>query len=450
VGLIRRLPLDAGIEVLLPATVVLFTLGSTSVQSLASLGHSGRWAALVVLALLAVAAAASRKPSLRAVPPAWAAAALLLALGIVSASWSVDARLTLERGATLVVLFTTSAALALRDERPSVAAARTMRAVLLGIGLVAVGSLIVVAVARRDAVLAATAGAGWRFRGLGQNPNTVPMLLAVGLPLSVWQACSGRGWARRAGLALVLLFAGEIAVSGSRGALVSGFAGALVTAVVLARGRRARVVLVVVLVALAAVCAVTPKLQGHGVALTSSGPSAPARPQRGKAINAESVFRLQDELGHPPLGAYRPPVPRTFLGSSGRAQAWVGALHQGAQRPSLGYGYGTEDKVFVDRYYAFEGGYVENTYIGLFLQLGVVGVAVFLALLALLAWSGAKILRRGLPAAVGPGAAALGVLAASVLVGMTQTGVLTVGNLAATSMWFAMLVLPRLAQEPVA
>ena len=103
--------------------------------------------------------------------------------------------------------------------------------------------------------------------------------------------------------------------------------------------------------------------------------------------NADLVLRLEDELGHPPLGGYRPPVERTLLGSSGRAQAWVGGVQQAARRPILGYGFGTEDRVFVDRFYAFEGDFVENSYIGTFLQLGAAGVALLVGLLVTLAWN---------------------------------------------------------------
>jgi hypothetical protein len=57
-----------------------------------------------------------------------------------------------------------------------------------------------------------------------------------------------------------------------------------------------------------------------------------------------------------------------------------------------GYGFGTESRVFVDRYYSFEGGVPENSYIGMFLQLGAVGVGVFVALLASLVVAGGRAL----------------------------------------------------------
>src|SRR5207244_2542588 len=81
------------------------------------------------------------------------------------------------------------------------------------------------------------------------------------------------------------------------------------------------------------------------------------------------------------------------------------ALKQVEQRPLVGYGFGTEDHVFVDRYYQFEGGLPENAYIGALLQLGVVGLVLTILLLLALGWAGVRALRFA-PAALRPLAAA--------------------------------------------
>lgn len=438
----RRLPLDAAVALLLSSTIALFAFGSSSVSQLERIGGPGRWVALLALAALGVAAAA-RRPVSMPPPWPWLGAASLVALGVVSALWSVDPQLTVGRVFTLAVLFAAAAALTAVTTDPDGAARAVLSGVLAGVAAVALASLALVAVSRGDAILSSTAGAGWRFRGIGQNPNTVAMLLAVGLPVVVWSVFDERGRRRRlTALALLLVVAGEIAVSGSRGALVAGFAGAVVTATALAPIKRLKALSAVGLVVLALACAETTRLQGGALPVTAAQrPTAAATTTRTRGIDAQSVFRLEDELGHPPLGGYRPPVPRTFLGSSGRVQAWDGALRQGAQRPVAGYGFGTEDRVFVDREYAFEGGYVENTYLGLFLQLGAVGVAAFVALLLLLAWCAVQACRRG----AGPACAAGGVLVAAVLIGGTQSGLLSVGNIAATTVWFSVLTLPALA-----
>jgi hypothetical protein len=438
--------LDAAIAVMLPVTVVMFAFGSSSVQDLVRVGSRGRWLALLALAALAVTRVTANGARPRALPPAWALAGALVILCAESASWSVDPRLTLARAFSVGVLFVTGVALALAPGGARHAASQALIGILRGAAAVALLSLLVLAVSRHDAVQPATAGAGWRFRGIGLNPNTVSMLLAIALPLAVWRLCDGVRRARWEGGALVLLFVGEIALSGSRGALVAGFVGALVTAFLLAASSRARLALALGLAVLAAASVAVAKLPNPApavVAPSSAGaPSEPVSP-----ADAERSFRLQDELGFPLAGAYHPPAPRTILGSSGRAQAWDGAVRQGAKRPVAGYGFGTEQKVFVDRFFTFEGGFVENTYIGLFLQLGVAGALVFAALLASLAWSAVRVGRGTARAHAALGAGASGVLVAAALIGVSQTGLLAVGNIAASSIWICVLTLPLLARE---
>ncbi len=433
-GPIRRLPLEAAVEVALPVTIVFFAFGSSSSSVLLRVGGPGRWVALAVLGALAFAVVVARDAILP-VSSAWLLALGFAVLAFESAAWSVDARLTLERGATLAVLFVAAFVLA---REPVV----VLRAVLWGAAAVAVLSLVVLVVARHDAVLSATAGTGWRFRGLGTNPNTVPMLLAPALPLALWAVLTWRGALRWLGGVLFLLFAGELAVSGSRGAIVAGFGGAAATALVVGRSPRAKVALVAALTILAVACFAIGKLPSPVEEAPATAATTPVAKTRG--VDAEQVFRLQDEIGFPFRGAYRPPVPRTFLGSSGRAQAWEGSLEQSEQRPVAGYGFGTENEVFVDRFYGFEGDFVENTYVGLFLQLGIAGVAVFVALLVSLARAFARARRSN------PAAAAGGALVAAVLIGMTQTGLLSVGNIAAVAIWTCVLTLPVFAHEAAA
>jgi hypothetical protein len=450
VGVTRRFPWGALVDVLIPVTIVLFAFGSSSVAALLRIGTKGRWVALFALAGIAVAQLVVSGRRVPTPPVAWLVAAVLLVVGAESALWSVDPRVTVGRIFTVGVLFATAAALALSAPDPAASANRVLRDVLGGVIAVAFLSLVVLVLVHRDAVLPATTGAGWRFRGVGENPNTVPLLLAVGMPLSVWWWFERSHWA---GAALVLLFAGEIAFSGSRGATIAGFGGALVTTLVLGRSAREKVAVAAGLCVLAVVCVEVGKIP-QPVEPAAAAPAAqpPVKPSdaRPRGINAQQTFRLEDEIGFPFAGAYRPPVPRTVFGTSGRAQAWDGALRQGAQRPLVGYGFGTEDRVFVDRFYSFEGGFVENSYLGLFLQVGAAGLALFVALLLTLAWCALRFVRRGPRAGLGPVAAASGVLIAAMLIGVTQSGLLSVGNIATTSIWLCVLVLPILARTRAA
>jgi hypothetical protein len=244
----------------------------------------------------------------------------------------------------------------------------------------------------------------------------------------------------------VALFAGEIAFSASRGATLAAFGGAAVTALVLGRSTRSKVALAAGLCVLAVACLRIGKLPDP-VAPTASAAAPVSRAEaRPRGVDAEQVFRLQDEIGFPAAGAYRPPVERTIFGTSGRAQAWQGALQLGADRPLAGYGFGTEDDVFVDRFYSFEAAFVENAYLGLFLQVGAVGLALFVFVLVALAWTAVQVIRGSPRVVVGPAAAAAGVLLAGALIGGTQSGLLAVGNVAAASIWLCVLQLPALGR----
>jgi O-antigen ligase len=135
-------------------------------------------------------------------------------------------------------------------------------------------------------------------------------------------------------------------------------------------------------------------------------------------------------------------VRRSFLSSSGRVEAWKGALRQAEQRPLLGYGFGTESRVFVDRYYTFVAGLPENSYVGLALQLGTLGVLALLGLVAILVLPARRALlgpRRTLVAAC-TGA----VLAGLVLAGV-QSYVYAVGNIAAATFWICAFLVPAAA-----
>ena len=97
------------------------------------------------------------------------------------------------------------------------------------------------------------------------------------------------------------------------------------------------------------------------------------------------------ELGIPLPGAS---LRRRLVTSSGRRDAWGGAIRQAAQRPIVGYGFGTEARAFIDRWSGFVGSVPENSYIGLALQLGVVGLVVFALLVSSLLAAGVDALFR--------------------------------------------------------
>ena len=297
-------------------------------------------------------------------------------------------------------------------------------------------------VSHDQAVQAASTQYPARYRGIGQNPNTVSLLLALATPLGLQLCVTARRWAMRIAVgAALLLLDGSIVASGSRGAVIAALVGSVVWIVTATWPWRKRLLLVG---AATAVFVADVAIMQIPKALPASPPSV----HRGVphvVRDAELVRPLADEIGNPALGAKGAPIHRTLFGTSGRAQAWDAALHQAAKRPVAGYGFGTESLVFVDRYYGFDSSVPENSYIGVLLQLGIVGLVAFLALLLALAIAAFRAVRA--PPGLGRDVAraCASVLAGAAVLGLTQSYLTSIGNLASTTVWIPALLVPALA-----
>jgi O-Antigen ligase len=425
----------AALSVLVAATIFAVSLASSSVGELILVGRPWRWGMLVLLCGVSVAGALlwgrRRLPLL-----AYGLPLALVAVAYVSAAWSVDPSLTARRTTAFAALIVTGAALA------SIAAARpeVERAVLVGVLLaataLALGGLAVLAFAHGDAIQSADTQSPARYQGLGGNPNTAAMLLSLGVPLALrFVLEAGRAAVRVLAAAVLALLAGSIVASGSRGALIAALVGALVLVGSVARGRRRL-----------ALAAATAAAFGLGVWITQLPKPLPRPVHRTASTllrpaferNAERVLPLGQEIGAE-NGAH-PSIRRRLFGSSGRSQAWAGALHAWERRPVAGYGFGTEERAFVDRYYFFDAGLPENSYIGALLQLGLAGLALLVAAALWALWR----LR------LSPAAAAL--LAGGLVLGLTQSYLFAVGNDATIPVWLAWFMLAAAAarsrQEP--
>jgi O-antigen ligase len=419
--------LDAVIAGAIALMVIAFACGSSSVASVKHAGGGLRWVLLVALLALGAWACRARgiRPPLRPV----ALAGWLLAIAFLSAAWSVDPRLTIERAGSLAILF--AAALLVTA---AVAVETIFAGLLAGAAAVGVLGLLVLAVDHSAGVQEGSTGVPTRFRGLGESANTSALLFGVALPLTVWLALRGP---RRLSIAAVAAFAlldGSIVAAGSRGALAGGFAGAIVAALVVPRAWRLRLVAAGALAALFVVSffvGTIPKPLSHTPAVHRALPASHPKPG---FIDANQVFPLNDDVGRPAPGSGESFVPRQAFGSSGRTQAWRGALHQVAQRPTVGYGFGTEPDVFVNRYHLFAGGVPENSYIGLLLQLGAIGLASFLALMCVWLARGLLALRTADRAVLG---AAGAVVVAGLVAAVVQSYVVSVGDIATATFWIA-------------
>jgi hypothetical protein len=424
---VGRLSLGLAAAIAAGVTVFAFAAGSSSVRAANDAGKPARWIALVVLLAVASAWAYERRGRAPRTSPAVLAGSAFALLALVSATWSVAPRTTAEKAASLVLLLVAAALLARAASAPA-----GVRQILLGLlggaAAVAIAGLLVLAVDPGLAVEAATRDLPQRYRGFGEDANTVPLLLGIALPLAVWLTISSATrLARATGGVLVLLFVGTIAAASSRGALVAGFAGSLVVVLLVPRSGRARAWLVVagaVLLAAAVLGATFEK--------PAKAPASAAPPAAG-AGKPSPVPRYRDWESIQPLSFDIGPnesLGRSFLGSSGRSVAWKGALQQVGHRPLLGFGFGTESRVFVDRYAQFAGGLPENSYIGTALQLGAIGLAALVAIAALVVVPAVRSARRRPDVA-----ACLGVFVAALVLAVVQSYIYSVGNIGTATAW---------------
>jgi O-antigen ligase/polysaccharide polymerase Wzy-like membrane protein len=423
------------VQVAAALAVLLCACGSSSVHALLSIGHSGRWVALVLLLAASAWWAWDRRAAASVDLAVVASAVFFVALSAVSSAWSVDPRLTFERAVTLGVLALVALLIAQAVAgRPS-AGERVLVGLLAGCVLVAIGGLIVLAVSHHDAVEVATTDLPPRFKGLGQDPNTASLLFGMAVPAATWLVGSAQTVARRVafGAALALLV-GSIVASGSHGAVLAGAVGAGVVVLVLPARSRSRFALALAVAGAAGVglwIETLPQPSATNPVVASAVPVPPPKPGY---VDAQVNTPLDGELGIPLPGRS---LRRNLTTSSGRTQAWKGAIHQAEQRPVAGYGYGTEANVFIDRWSTFSGGLPENSYIGIALQLGVAGLVAFAILLAALGRASVAQLRRRAPLVV----AGLGVLAAGLVAAVFQSYIYSVGNVATLTVWVGAFLL---------
>jgi hypothetical protein len=406
-----------------------------------STGRVMRWAALLELLVVALALlACSRRGRVDARVPALLGA--LMAVGLLSAAWSVDAGLTLGRLTSVVAVFVVAGALALLAAARRDVVEIVLLALVAGVVVLALLGLVNVLIDRDNAIVPATTQSAARYNGIGGNPNTIAMLIALVLPAVVWCVLAARTRARRvvAVVALAVLV-GSLIASGSRGALHGALLGTVVFALA-ARPERSR--RIAIAAAAAAVFLV-------GVAALEVPQPAEANPVRPFEIvppatpplspqDVQPRLPLESEIGLPSAGDE--PFVRSLFTSSGRVDALRGALGQALERPLLGYGFGTEERVFTDRYYLHFSERPENSYLGTMLQLGIVGLALLLALLVAVAV-------RSRLASDGPTAACAGAVACGLVLAVGQSFLTSVGSPAMAPFWFcaALLVGATSAQQ---
>jgi O-antigen ligase len=438
--------LERSIQAALVAVAVTTVLAAGAILEWIPVARSLRWIALFALVGLA-GTYAFRERGRGRLDPAVAPAAGLIALAFVSTFWSATPRLTFGRAGALTLVLAAAAGLAFatagRPERIQV----ILDGVLLAAVAVALGGLLVLAFRYDRAVQPATTVAPARYQGLGGGPNMATMILALAVPLAAHVAAGRRTVSARVlGAAALVLLIGSIAFSGSRGALAAAFAGLFAYALLGSRTLRARAASAV---GVAAVLAITLALASVPRTSANNPPQPTGQdpnpvevtPARGYIDAQTGGLRLQDDIGHPAPGVATERQVRSLLGSSGRTEAWIGAFRDALERPLVGHGFGTEDRVFVDRYVSFNSNLPENSYLGLFLQLGIVGMALLALFLALLIvrWLRSASFDEEHPRRIAAACAA--VVVGGLVLALVQSYVYAAGNNATAAFWICAFLL---------
>lgn len=434
------------------ACVLVFAAGSSSVAVVNRDVRNARWVVLGLLCAVALALASRVRhatPVLRFLP----FPGMFVGLALLSSAWSPDLWLSFLRAASVALLFSAAAALAHAADADRDLPRRLLVAAGLGAVLVVWLGYGLLVVDHAAAVQQASSQSPWRFRGFGENPNTIPILAALALPIVGWRTIVSRGSTR-----LLWVFAGASLLSTSimtesRGGLVAAFVGLSLVLGVLVPGRSAKAASIAVVAALcwggvvlrqieqpplSPVAPVVPGQVGGGGGGTPGAGSL--HPKLGYATPMPA---RQDEIGNPLIGGYQP----TTAGS-GRVAEWEGVLEQIRVRPLLGYGFGTETRVFVDRWYFFDGGSTENSFLGILLQLGIVGLLSLLGLGLVLVWRGTVAVRTAEPLQRQIAVVGLGVLVAAAALMMIQSYAYSVGNVGSVTLWLTLFLLAAVAFAP--
>jgi hypothetical protein len=473
-----------GRPVLLPALtsvcVFAFAAGSSSFRGLKSFAGPVRWVLLFVLldfALLEAAVIVHRRgfpKGLRRFVPLPIA---FVVLTIVSAGWSFEPRVTVEHAISLAILLATVGALSIASDGDPLLRRRLLTSTIVAAGVVATIGLLMLAAGINIAAQPSTPVTPWRFRGFGENPNTVALLAAIVVPVAAWAAATSRSVrARNVWCVVLVLLVASVVIAQSRGAEAGMFVGGSVVLGVLIERWPRKLAAIAAFAAplavgllvrhvtqpapppfvtgvLAVPAAKLPRVYpsssssqskgsaGGNVAGLGSGALGPLPPP---AIRPEALPARSDEYGHPAVS----PDAVTQI-ASGRIAAWRGALALVGQRPLLGYGFGTESQVFVDRYYSFQGDRPENSIIGVLLQLGVIGLALMVGIAAQLAWFGIKTISSACDRASRAVAAlGLGTLAAAMIVGVIQSYLYAAGNIAVLTLWLVVFLAGAEVMQP--
>jgi hypothetical protein len=380
-----------------------------------------RWGTLAALAVGLAVVVVRRRNELRLDPRTLLLLGLLPLVGVVSAAWSFDPRLTVERTCSFAVLLAAMLVLGVLAQADD----RHARHLVDALALVSVSLGVTSAI---GTALWPLMRANGEARGLFESPNALGLFLGLTIVFPLASLAPRRA-GTAASVALVAFYAGVIGISGARSGLLALAVGVATYAVA---SRAPRALLVTAMLAAAAftlaVSAVKPSLD----------PAAPHRPAPGSGSGS----------GRPPAPPPAPPPVQPWFDklTGARSEGWRATTGLIGSRPLVGYGFGTGDRVFARyperaKFVYFEGDNPNDAYLQLVLELGALAVVFFGVLAVAAVRCGRFVLER---AHTPVDAALLALLPAALAVGIVESTFEAAGAPWAFLTWLAVAyVLPR-------
>ena len=139
----------------------------------------------------------------------------------------------------------------------------------------------------------------------------------------------------------------------------------------------------------------------------------------------------------------------SLVTGSGRAEAWAAAVELLRERPWIGYGFGTEELLFDRfgiRFFEHSGAYVHNSYLGLSLQIGLLGAAIFFYPLIFVALKGVRASMKSKEDFML--SSLVGTLIAGLVICFTESWIYSAGNAQSLPFWTLFGILVRLLIGP--
>lgn len=352
---------------------------------------SGRWIVMgIAMALSITSAIFSRKRMW--LNKWWLSPLLLVPYFLLSSEWSIDPDLTVERSISMILLWSVVFGMVWYALPSPQLVASVFKAIVLPV-VCLYWSLM----SAYGFNVSYVEGGLLRSSGSMNNPNASGMLGTLLLPISyyLWRTSLNE---RRIWFLAMLTLVFMILVSGTRGGLA---ATVFVVAFLIYQETKFKDAFWLMLVFL---------VTGGGIVL--------------------------DVVGLPEIvSKYLRVDSMAILG--GRWEAWQAAWDVFINRPFSGYGFGTEDQIFNYlgiQFYEHSGAMVHNSYLGLALQIGLLGVLLFFLPLLYLGVAG---IRQGVALGDRQIAALAAVVVAALILSMTESWVYSAGNAQALPFWTA-------------